>query len=440
MTEEIRNIPDLLHPELWEEGQVFFAPADAGDAQLAAGYHEGGSYEGWQRAMLRVAALPRVRFLLYSALAAPLIEIVRAPNFAVDTSYATSSGKTTALRVAASVWGLPDLAGSGVMHTWEATPVWVERAATVINSMPLILDDTKLARRPADVARTLYMFSSGSGRGRGSKEGLDATRHFRSVMISSGEAPLTSFTPDGGTRGRCISLWGAPFEGSGSARAVAELNLELGQHYGHAGSRYIEHILPREGRWDEIRSLYQDSLDKYRQWAGDSAVGGRIAAYCAVVDTAAILAHEALDLPWSYSDPVEPLWEGLIARASEADRAKVARGVVLAWASAHQSDFYGRHRTDGSENPVQPPAGWAGKWDGGDDWEYIAFYPSKIRAILMAEDYSSADAEAAARLWSERGWLKLEQGGDGKARHPKIRVSGSAARLVAITRAAADEE
>lgn len=431
--------PDLTKPETWGQDQVFFAPADTGDAQLADGYHEEGSYEGWLKAIALLPAYPRAQLLLYAAFAAPLIEVVGAPNFIVDTSYTTSSGKTTALKVAASVWGKPDTAGGGVMWTWEATPVWIERVATVINGHPLILDDTKLARRPTDVARTLYMFASGAGRGRGSKSGIDVTRHFRSIMISSGEAPITSFTQDGGTRARTLSLWGSPFEGPGSARAVAELNQELPRHYGHAGSRYITHILPGDGRWEEIRTLYKESHDKYLARAAGHPVAGRLAAYCAVIDTAAILAHEALDMPWDYADPIAPLWSDLVSWASEADRVEVALQIVSGWIKAHEQEFFGRHREDHDRRALQPHGGWAGRWEPGNDWEYIAIAPHRVRSILLAEDFSSADAESIVRLWRERGWIETESSKDGKTRNPRLQVAGAAQRLVKIRREVIDD-
>lgn len=442
--------PELHKPETWEENQVFFSPADRGDAQLADGYHAAGTIEGWLEAIRPIAAYPRVQLLLYASFAASLIMPLGAPNFVVDTAYATTSGKTTALRVAASVWGRPDAAGAGTMWTWEATPVWIERTATVINSMPLILDDTKLARRPADVARTLYMFASGAGRGRGSKTGIDVTRHFRSVMISSGEAPITSFTQDGGTRARTLSMWGSPFEGPGSARTVAELNQELPRHYGHAAEPYIHHLMSRGAPKDEngeLQKLYRESHEKYLSWAAGDAVAGRLAAYCAVIDTAAVLAHEALDMPFAYADPLELLWDSLVSRASEADRAEVALQIVWSWASANQQAFWGRHRiiggsiAEGSEgDPVQPPGGWAGSWASGEDWEYIALFPARIRAILLDHDFSAADAEAAVTLWRERGWLDTDSDADGKSRNVRHRVERSYKRLVTVRREALERD
>lgn len=435
--------PDVRRPETWGEDQVFFSGADAGDEQIADGYHEAGTYEGWLAAIKLVAAHPRALLLFYASLAAPLVQILNAPNFVVDIAYSTTSGKTTALRAAASAFGRPDTAGGGVMWTWEATPVWVERACTVCNSLPMILDDTKLARRPQDVARTLYMFASGAGRGRGSKRGLDVTRHFRSVMISSGEAPITSFTQDGGTRARTLSIWGAPFEGPGAARAVAELNQELARHYGHAAEPYIRHLLRLGGPADphgKMRGAFHESLERYGSWAAGDPVAGRLATYCAVIDTAARLAHEALDLPFSYADPVALLWDGLVAQASEADRAEVALRVVWAWATAHQQDFFGRNREDHVGEPVQPLGGWAGRWDADDGWDSVALFPARVRSILLEQDFSAADAEAAIRLWRDRGWIRTEAGADGKVRHPRVRVAGSTQRLVVIDREALDDD
>ena len=84
------------------------------------------------------------------ALAPPMLEILGASNFVLDFAGATSSGKTTTLRVAASCWGKPDeRSDESAMHTWDVTRVFLERASTIISGMPLILDDTKRAKDPS---------------------------------------------------------------------------------------------------------------------------------------------------------------------------------------------------------------------------------------------------------------------------------------------------
>src|SRR5262249_9142027 len=136
-----------------------------------------------------------------------------------DFSGPTSQGKTTTLRLAASCWGCPDeTQQSAALGTWDSTRVWIERHSNVLHNIPLILDDTKRARRN-QVGQTLYDVANGRGRGRGSVKGTQASGTWQTLLISSGEAPITSFTEDGGTRARVLVVWGSPFGGNDDATA-----------------------------------------------------------------------------------------------------------------------------------------------------------------------------------------------------------------------------
>src|SRR5262249_10810955 len=156
----------------------------SGDEQIADAYHAAGSMDGWLRAVEAVACYPRALLALYVAFVPPLLLILGAPNFIVDWAHRTTTGKTTALRVAASVWGRPaERAVDGALGTWDATKVWIERASAVLHGLPLILDDTKRAKYPQIIAEVLYTATSGRGRGRGNPRSLARTRTWRTVLL-----------------------------------------------------------------------------------------------------------------------------------------------------------------------------------------------------------------------------------------------------------------
>ena len=141
-----------------------------------------------------------------------LFTILGCANFIVDWCSPTSTGKTTVLRLGGSCWGIPDeRSPSSVLLTWDSTRVFINRASSLLHSLPLILDDTKRCKYPNDISKTLYDVASGRDRGRGSTKGLRRSGSWHTVLLSSGEAPATSFTQDGGTRARVLTLWGPPF-------------------------------------------------------------------------------------------------------------------------------------------------------------------------------------------------------------------------------------
>lgn len=132
-----------------------------------------------------------------------------------------------------------------MLWSWDVTRVWIERASGVLSGLPLLLDDTKRARKPQLVAQTLYDVASGRGRGRGSIKGTRRSGNWRTVLLSTGEQPAVNFSEDGGTRGRVLTLWGPPFGRADdkTAALVGRLDLAVRQNYGHAGPRFIQFIM-----------------------------------------------------------------------------------------------------------------------------------------------------------------------------------------------------
>ena len=112
--------------------------------------------------------ITREKLALYVSFVSPLLQILESPNFVFDIAGPTTTGKTTLLRVAASVWGSPsERDPASVLGSWDSTPTWREQASAVIKNLPLLLDDTKLAHAPDHVAQTIYAIVQGRGRGGG---------------------------------------------------------------------------------------------------------------------------------------------------------------------------------------------------------------------------------------------------------------------------------
>lgn len=434
----VHGEPLAATPDGAGQGAITFHGADDGDEQLAGGFRASGTFEGWRQAVAIAAHYPRIRLAIFAALAPPVLALLDSPNFGLDYAGETSRGKTTTLRVAASAWGSPDeRSPAAALSTWDATRVWIERASAVLNNLPLILDDTKRAKKRQDVAQTLYDVASGRGRGRGSPRGMARAGTWTTVLISSGEAPATGFTEDGGTRARVLTLWGSPFgqADAATAQVVHQLNLGVRAHHGHAGPRLVGHLIENRAQWDACRQQYHDALEHYTALAGANPVAARMAAHFAALVVTARLAHEALDLPWSFQDPVEPLYGELVAETPDADPAARALRHVVSWAQGHQEEFFGRR----DEGRGQPHAGWAGRWDVGgpthqSQWTYIGFLPDRLKVVLAEGGF---EPDPVVRGWKERGWLLIDAS-SGKARY-RARVGEENPWLVAVNRQAIDE-
>jgi hypothetical protein len=361
-------------------GAVAFRGLTLGDEQIVDAWHTRGSFDDWRRAACLVRERPRVLAGLYGAFVPPMLVIVRCPNFIMDWAHRTSVGKTTTLRLAASVWGNPNEdAVDAVLRSWDSTQVYIERAASIISGLPLILDETKRVKDPRLVASIMYEVATGQGRARGNVRSTGYLRTWRTVLLSTGEAPAVTFTQDGGTRARCLEIRGAPFGDTspGTATMVNQLNAVIKANYGHAGVVFVQWLVRHRNEWPRIEEEYRAMIQHYskRGPAGaDPAVVNRLAQYAAALHQAAVYAHVALDLPGELENPLDALWRDLIGEASDAAGEVRALRDVISWAYSHSQSFYGRQTKSvdhyGQElTPKMPSGGWSGRWDDEDDWK-----------------------------------------------------------------------
>lgn len=420
-------------PAKWARGQIHLLVTDDGIRGLAEGFRAAGDWSGWVAAVTLAVPYPAVFLGLYAALVPPLMAVLpNLSNFIIDFCGETSLGKTTTLRLAASAWGCPDERGAGIIYSWDVTRVFVERAAALTDYHPLFLDDTKRARKPEDVGRTLYDYASGVGRGRGSPQGIQRTTRAHGVLLSTGEAPATSFTNDGGTRARTLCLWGSPFGGATSATEEAVRGISAGvlAHYGHAGPLVVRWLLDTPEATVLARGEYDAQLAAWTKLANGNPVASRAAHYVAALAVARRVLHEVLAVPMPAGDSLVLAWNAVVAASVESDRAADALRDVLSWATSQQHRFWGRIEGEPGADD-QPHAGWLGAWARQATWAYLAVLPTELRGFLEKQKY---DVEGILRAWDDRGWLTREAG----HRTSKATVGQVKERCYVIKRAAAD--
>ena len=398
---------------------------EGSEAQTAAALAPRGSESAWIEAVRMVTPYPSVMIALYAAICAPLLAAIpSAPNPIIGWCGETSTGKTTGLRMSASVWGDP----AGLIQKWNQTATFLERAATFSNFLPVCCDDTNdVAEAHRDtIPRMLYQWAGGRGRGRATITGTQRTATWRSPLLSTGEASLTSYSQDAGTRSRSLVLSRPPFGDEPQARLVSDLTLACLDHHGHLGPRIVERLLSCRAAWPLIEQRYTARCEALAADATSHATQ-RLGRIVALLEEARRLG-EACGLPAAECDPIGYAWEAARVCGEDSDRPRAALMAVFGWAVAHQSEFWGRHLEDRDGTPRQPPRGWAGKWDR-ESWDRLAFVPDCLDRILRYHHY---DPGAVVPLWEERGWLLTSEG----RRTCRVRIDREHTRCVAISREA----
>lgn len=377
------------------DGGVRFDPEGPEEKSLPGALTAHGSLNEWLSAMLEVTQYPRVLFGVAASLAAPLLKILEAPSFLVDYCGPTSQGKTSALQLAASVWGLPER-DRGLIRGWDATKVFLERRAGSLNHLPLFLDDSQEAD-PRSLGQAVYLLANGVGRGRGATTGSRKTATWRTVTLSTGETPLTSFTEQGGAKARVITLWGSPF-GSGSlGETVRRLKSRVIDNHGHAGEAFIRWLIEHEEDWPGWREQYRNRREELAARFRGNAVAERLAEYFTAVDLAGSLANTAFGFPWD-ADLTPSLLHEVARREVGESHASRAFAYLQSWAVSHLPDFY--------PGIGLTPRSWAGVYR---EREYVAVLPHFVKSVLAEGGFNY---ESALREWRELDWLL--PGSDGK--------------------------
>lgn len=215
-------LPDA--PAIGRAGEEWLCESEGGAASTFA---QRGTLKGWQE---EIAACcvgnSRLAFSVSVAFAAPLLYLTGGEGGGFHFRSSSSDGKTTALRVAASVCG-----GHDYMRRWRATDNAIEAIALQHCDAPLLLDEIAQTD-PKAAGEIAYMLANGSGKIRAGRTG--AAREvvqWRVLFLSAGEIGLAEHMSEGGKimrAGQSLRMAEIPAD-AGAGLGIFE-NL-----HGHAG-------------------------------------------------------------------------------------------------------------------------------------------------------------------------------------------------------------
>lgn len=423
-------LPDQHYTTSTDSPPLVLTPPPGYD-RIQSGWVTEGSWKAWCDLVTEVGDHPYPFIAIYAAAAAPLMNVLKLPGFVVDFSGETSGGKTTMLRLAASVWGRPSDAQPSAMYSWDSTKVWIERTAGFLQNLPLILDETKRAKSHRIVRDVIYDFCQGQGRGRGALDGSRKTDSWCSVMLSSGEGAATDFSQDAGTRARVLALKGRPLgrDPKEGGRLSEEIQMVVAENYGHLGRKMIQYLIAMTDQHEDLRGMYREARDYFSK-AVDNPVARRHSAYLAVLHVTSRILHTQLEVPEPRCDVLEPLLEAQAYMASDADRPLEVLRDVLTWVTANQTSFYGRHVCRQGEDLV-PHNGWKGRWDDTEEWTHIYIVNNALSVILKQLGHHPPEI---IQSWVSRDYLDAGN----KTATKTTRIAGAVARCYAIKREVVD--
>lgn len=154
----------------------------------------------------------------------------------------STTGKSTALKLAISLFGYPDVKDNGLFSTYNSTGNALIRKLTGLKGVPFALDEISMSYTKS-FTKFIYQLSNGTDKDRLDKESeLKKTETWLTTILSNGEKSLTgSSNKNAGIQIRVIEANNITW--TKDAKNSEEINRVIMQNYGHIGFEFAEYVM-----------------------------------------------------------------------------------------------------------------------------------------------------------------------------------------------------
>lgn len=353
-----------------------------------------GSLKEWQEEVAsRCVGNSRLIVAVSAAFAAPLLTLTNEQGGGIHFVGGSSIGKSTALHVAASVFGMP-------VSTWRATDNGLEGLAIAHNDLPLVLDELGEIE-PRQAGCSAYLLANGQGKTRGRADGSHRNaREFRTLFLSTGELTLSDkMREDGRSRtaraGQAVRMLDVPadagaklglfedLQGAASAAGFADAIRQAAKSQrGTAGPEFLLRLV---GDLDAVLEAVRGHRKEFGRDHVPADADGQVqraADRFALIGAAGELAADLGIVPWAPGEALKAAGrclEGWIEVRGGCGAGEVLRGVqaVREFIAAHGADRFDEWSEGGppSRLPARDRVGFYRAGDPGDEragWYVLA--------------------------------------------------------------------
>lgn len=364
-------------------------------------YTTAGTLQGWQEG---IAARAVDNQLLMLALSAAFAGALLTPTYSegggIHFVGDSSTGKSTLIEAAASVWG-----GAGFKRSWRSTANGMEGAASMFNDGLLALDEISECD-PKDVGAIIYALGNGVGKQRASKSGAArGLTRWKCFIVSSGEKTIETAMLEGGKAikaGQGVRLLDIPT--AQTYGAWDELHREYNpaafsdaikrsakEHHGHAGRAFLERLTRDKQDFCARLEALKSSPDFHFTDGELDGQEKRAAGRFALLAFAGELATEYGITGWKEGEALEAaheafkLWLHGRSGKGNSEQHQIAQQVT-AFIDRHGDGRFSNAKETMTPN-VQNRAGW---WNDGDAGREYWFTPDGLREALKGHDFNRA--------------------------------------------------
>ncbi|TDQ67269.1 uncharacterized protein DUF927 [Maritalea mobilis] len=288
---------------------------DVGNGQLA------GDLDEWVEHVARPMTKSKVSlFALCSAFAGPLLKFSGLQEtMIINFAAKSSTGKTTIVKAAASVWGNPnDFPG------WRQTETRIDETALVYNDNIYILDDLEtntgsLSKRMGDAFQLIHTLTAGKPKGISKLAAAEGRSTYQTIALSSSPKPITQAIAakrelQDSDRVRLLDvlipetpygIWDPSIalrknEPPLDRQQTEYLSANAARYHGTAGCKWVRFLMRNH---DKIERLVELSTERFiRKCETNEPRKTRIAAKIALIEFAGLVAVAVKLLPCTKQD------------------------------------------------------------------------------------------------------------------------------------------
>ena len=309
----------------------------------------------------------------------------------------STTGKTTAGKLAVSPFGFPDSRDNGIFRTWNGTTNAIIRSLGGNFGVPLVLDEVSMIRN-RNISSELYTIASGEDKARLTNDIEQRDRpKWSTTIISTGEKSIFSkASNNAGLRVRVIQFEGITW--TSSATNADNIKAVISQNYGCAGVEFGKYIFSKGINIIDERMEYW--YNRCLNEIPDSSFKDRVAYKFAIIMTGGDIANQALQLGINLDKVLEFLIENEKNNIPDRDLAEKAFYDVIETIIANMSKFAIRGIS------LFPKDYW-GKIETTSQCYKVVFLKNKLESQLIKLGYE--DSKVVIRAWKERGYLLTEK-------------------------------
>jgi putative DNA primase/helicase len=394
-----------------------------------------GTTDAWRKTVARLASgNSRLMFALSTAFAPTLARLAGEDSGGFHFRGASSSGKSTALCVAASVWGNP----KSYCRLWRTTSNGLEGLAALHNDGLLILDELSQLD-PKAAGEAAYLLANGQGKTRASRSGTaKQSSKWSLFFLSAGEESLSALMARTGQRtnagqeirladieadaGCGMGMFETLHDEVNAASMALSLKKYANQHYGAVGKSWLEKVVANR---QTIGPLIADTIQRFAEASHAPQASGqisRVARRFALVAAAGELATHYGLTGWLEGEVLIAVrqcfldWQDTFGMSGNREsRALMAQ--VRAFFESHGASRFDKLRDPNAEK-IHNRAGFYLT----DDEGYRVYMV--LSEVFKHELCKGFDYRSAIKTLIEAGWLKPAP--DGKTSHkPRVRGIGT---------------